>query len=762
MSCPQLHADKGGWDLLSAVSSAGPVVTPNRMATDAAGNLYVADPGAGLVLMRDPQGRWTTLAASGDGPEPPLAPLSVAVDAKGGLYVGESTYGATSRIRMRDAQGQWSVLATGGSGLGQVSSPADLAVSPSGDLLVADSGNWRVQRRTPEGAWSVIGDRSAKLGGLGRPTCLDMDSQGTLYVGGSGLHRRDALGNWTGVTGDPRYGPIDLCVDAEGNLYQCGPQAGELTRLDPQGTWVDLAIYGKTLGYIDVPASLAIDRDGNLYVGDRQSSLRIQRRDPLARWSVLATLESMPGPAGRPASLAADGAGNLYVADRQANRVLVRRADGIWSEVAAPGLGLGQVTAPRILAADQAGDLYVADTTGLRLQRRDARGRWGLVDGPSHGIDRNTPPTGLTCGAVGTLYLAQGSPPDLLAREVSGAWRSVGSSTLSRDALNTPQWMAADAEGTLYEAAGHIVLAHRPDGSTVVVGSEATGLGGLGSVTSVAVDPAGTLFAANPSSGAPLHLRTRSGQWVALPGDSTVTGTEFAASLLAADGQGNVYVSDGNRLARYRLPSHLLTLTSAAVSPGADAQEVTVSVRILPNSGPVTSLEMSLLESAPAGAPGISSITYSLGADAADWQLQTEIPNPRRVVVSGTRGIEGPAELLRVTYGLPAGLPAGVRYALTPFQPKVSAGGQEVISTQPLIDGGVLRVLGYRPGDVNADGLIDLQDALLCLRIAVLGADPSLPDAPYAADVDGNVRVTAVDALLILRRVLLGTPFPSP
>ena len=74
---------------------------------------------------------------------------------------------------------------------------------------------------------------------------------------------------------------------------------------------------------------------------------------------------------------------------------------------------------------------------------------------------------------------------------------------------------------------------------------------------------------------------------------------------------------------------------------------------------------------------------------------------------------------------------------------------------------GFLRIIGL-PGDVNADNVVDVDDAVLCLKIAVgLNLPSILPD--YAkprnferrlADVNRDGEVNAADALLILVRSL--------
>src|SRR5437667_12051313 len=92
---------------------------------------------------------WSVIATGGEAPGQVNAPVGLAVDTTGNLYVADlANYG---RIQERDLQGNWSVLATYGYAPGQVSFPSGVAVDTAGNLYVADSGNNRVQEYTPGG-----------------------------------------------------------------------------------------------------------------------------------------------------------------------------------------------------------------------------------------------------------------------------------------------------------------------------------------------------------------------------------------------------------------------------------------------------------------------------------------------------------------------------------------------------------------------------------------------------------------------------------
>jgi uncharacterized protein (TIGR03437 family) len=145
---------------------------PTACATDASGNLYIADTGNHRIRKVDAAGIISTVAgtgmqgASGDeGPATAAAlnsPLGVAVDGSGNIYVGDTK---NHLVRMVTADGViHSIAGAGAAGfagdggsakIAQFNNPAGVAVDGSGNLYVADSGNNRVRVLTPQAAQPI-------------------------------------------------------------------------------------------------------------------------------------------------------------------------------------------------------------------------------------------------------------------------------------------------------------------------------------------------------------------------------------------------------------------------------------------------------------------------------------------------------------------------------------------------------------------------------------------------------------------------------
>jgi uncharacterized protein (TIGR03437 family) len=146
---------------------------PEGVAVDSAGNLYIADTGNNRVRLVSPNGVISTIAGtgaaghSGDGGPAVIAqiasPGSVAVDAAGNLYIGDSS----TRIRKVSPDGTIVTITgaatpgySGDGGLAtgaQINGPSGMVFDPGGDLYVADTGNSSIRMLQPTGYDLVIG-----------------------------------------------------------------------------------------------------------------------------------------------------------------------------------------------------------------------------------------------------------------------------------------------------------------------------------------------------------------------------------------------------------------------------------------------------------------------------------------------------------------------------------------------------------------------------------------------------------------------------
>ncbi len=133
------------------------IETPEGVAVDASGDLFIADDNNGRIREVDSNGIITTVAGGGSGGDGGPAtnaslnvPDGVAVDACGNLFIADTD---DSRIRKVDTNGIITTVAGGGSGgdggpaiEASLNGPMGVAVDASGNLFIADTGDASVRK----------------------------------------------------------------------------------------------------------------------------------------------------------------------------------------------------------------------------------------------------------------------------------------------------------------------------------------------------------------------------------------------------------------------------------------------------------------------------------------------------------------------------------------------------------------------------------------------------------------------------------------
>jgi len=165
--------------------------TPNGVAVDSSGNVYVGDTRNNLIRKITPEGVVSTLAgqagvygsANGTGTAASFnLPDGVAVDSFGNVYIAD-TY--NNLIRKITSGGVVSTLA------GSFNFPNGVAVDSSGNVYVADTNNNLIQKITSGGVVSILAGQVGFYGStngtridasFNNPDGVAVDSSGNVYV----------------------------------------------------------------------------------------------------------------------------------------------------------------------------------------------------------------------------------------------------------------------------------------------------------------------------------------------------------------------------------------------------------------------------------------------------------------------------------------------------------------------------------------------------------------------------------------------------
>ena len=242
-----------------------------RVATDAAGQIYVSSPQAGQVTVMDPFGR-ICFERRGF-----AQPLALAVDSAGHLYVSETRKGCVS---VWDSQ--WNLASKLGQGEGEFQLPSDIAIDPaSRDVFVCDSQANQIKAYRAGQRTVVFGGYGSGDGQFNFPAGLCVTKAGEVWVvdqnndriqvfnrGGSFL-RAFSLGNRTGgsLGGTPSGRSQGIACDDSGRVYVADTYQGFIRVFDQQGTLLStLGSYGERAGQLRSPIHLALDSHGRLLV----------------------------------------------------------------------------------------------------------------------------------------------------------------------------------------------------------------------------------------------------------------------------------------------------------------------------------------------------------------------------------------------------------------------------------------------------------------------------------------------------------------
>ena len=632
---------------------------PSRVTLDGRGNTYFSSGNA--VFKIDSGGNLTVVAGnsragfSGDG-GPALqaqlnTPQGLALDSAGNLYICDSK---NNRVRIVNPAGTIFTFA----GTGAVSSgfagtyndgglaingllrlPSGVFVDSNANVFIADTGDNIIRKVTTDGIiHTVVGDGyGAFLGDtlpainseLHSPTDVFLDSSGNIYIADSanaairevtvstGIINTVAGNQSIGDTGDTGHAtsaslitPYAVVVDSSGNIFFAENGDSKIRKVTASTGIINTIAGTGTAGFsgdgavatkaqLNFPSGVAVDSSGNVYIADA-----LNRRVRKVSGTTIATIAgngvlSYSGDGGpataaqlnTPQAVATDSSGNLYIADTFNNVVRKVTASGAISTIAGNGTaGFGgdggaataaQLNGPQGIAVDASGNIYVADTQNARVRRisggaistiaGNGTAGFGGDNGAATAAELNVP-IGLAVDTAGNLYIADfvnnrirkvsgGTIATVAGTGLSGYSGDGGPATSAQ--LHTPAGVAVDTGGNLYIAdLGNNAVRKVSGGNIATVAGDglpsATGDGGqataaqVGNPAAVAVDASGNLYIADGS--ALVRKVYATGIIITIAGNGTrgYTGDGGSAPFgalsgpvsLAAAANGNVYVAD--------------------------------------------------------------------------------------------------------------------------------------------------------------------------------------------------------------------------
>ena len=438
---------------------------PKFIATNAAGNVYVADSWNHRIRKFTASGAFISQwgrKGTGDGEFD--MPFGIAIDGDGNVYVAEW---GNHRIQKFSSSGSYITKWGGeGSGNGEFNHPIGISTDLAGNVYVSDTWNHRIQKFSAAGVFiSKWGSYGTGNGAFNSPIGVAIDSIGNVYVADMDNHRIQKftssgtfLSKWgsKGTGNDEFDEPCGISIDVTGNVYVADQNNHRIQKFTSSGGFITKwGSYGIGNGELNKPCGTSTDNAGNVYVADVEN-LRIQKFSSsgafIGNWD---SAGNGDGAFHNPNGIAIDSVGNLYVTDRDNHRIQKFTSSGVFiNKWGGYGTGNGAFNYPGGLGIDGAENVYVVETHNHRIQKFTSSGvfisKWG---GYGTGEGAFKYPADVGIDGAGNVYVIDTGNHRIQKFTSSGVFISKwGSEGTGDGEFDTPYGISIDVSGNVYVA----------------------------------------------------------------------------------------------------------------------------------------------------------------------------------------------------------------------------------------------------------------------------------------------------------------------
>jgi streptogramin lyase len=305
------------------------------------------------------------------------APVPVAIDKSGDIWVGNTATGANSLSELSPVGAP--ISTTAGYTGGGIVDPYSIAIDKSGNVWSANVTPNSLSEIGSTGTPATLSPYTG--GGLNAPYSIAFDSLGHAWVVnnvGASLSEFSSTGlAITTSPGDQGGGinndPVSLAIDASGDIWVTDSiTLGAISEFNSAGSTPGSPISsstGDTGGGLADPWGIAVDPNGNVWVADSSSTQSRISLFGAGGTPISSSVGYTGGGLDVPQGIAVDGAGNVWVVNRGSTATSAPYPDSSISEFNSSGVAISPSTGYQAglnislsLAIDGSGNVWTANS----------------------------------------------------------------------------------------------------------------------------------------------------------------------------------------------------------------------------------------------------------------------------------------------------------------------------------------------------------------------------------------------------------------